>query len=243
MSSSRGSRRAGAGTGLAAIVVAEEPGAGYGSTDRDLSGAPVFVANAVPDPDGFYNHFLSTLSGVEVEARVPVALDETTVPASVDADSSLEEVLAFWLVHALKGDVETAASVVAPGAPWVAAFSPSADAFVEGLAPFASHDVELECTSAGDSALCTATWNDLWIAEIPELDRGELRAHVEVVDGTITAFHELVTGAAVLAAVSDQAAWLQSQHPDRVGEACVEVGSAECDQLFLDTVSDWVAGR
>jgi inosine-uridine nucleoside N-ribohydrolase len=46
-----------------AIVVAEEPGAGYGGTDRDPSGAPILVANAVPDPDAFYDHFLSILSG------------------------------------------------------------------------------------------------------------------------------------------------------------------------------------
>lgn len=226
-----------------ALIVVEDPGAGYGSTKRDSEGTPVSVANAVPDPQGFYAHFLSTLSDGLVETPTPVALDESSAPDSVDASSSPEEVLAFWLFNAIAGDVEAAAPVVAPGAPWPG-FTPSADAFVEGAAPYASFDIEMSCTSAADVALCEATWNDLWMAEIPELDRGDLRAQAEVVDGLITAFREFVVGAEVRAAFDGHAAWLEAEHPDRFGAMCgIDPASSACSQLFVDSVSDWVAGR
>lgn len=52
------------------ISVIEEPGQDLGRTVLDPAGARVVVGSGVPDPEGFYEHFLSTL------AQAPQALDE-----------------------------------------------------------------------------------------------------------------------------------------------------------------------
>ena len=52
------------------ISVVEVPGQDLGRTVLDPAGPPVVVGSGVPDPEGFYEHFLSTLAGA------PVALDE-----------------------------------------------------------------------------------------------------------------------------------------------------------------------
>ena len=225
------------------LLVVEDPGAGYGSTARDPSGTAVEVATAVPDPAAFYAHFLSTLAGSSVEARAPLQLEETSAPSSVDAASSPAEVLAFWLVNAFGGEVDAASTVVAADAPWVG-LAASADAFVEGSAPFAASDIEMACASADGVALCHAVWNDLWIEAIPEIERGDLRVQAEVVEGAITAFTEFVFGPDVVSAFDAHVTWLQAEQPGPFAEACAaDVGAAPCSQLVVDTVQDWVAGR
>ena len=52
------------------ISVVEEQGQDLGRTVLDPAGARVVVGSGVPDPEGFYEHFLSTL------ARAPQALDD-----------------------------------------------------------------------------------------------------------------------------------------------------------------------
>jgi hypothetical protein len=225
------------------LIVIEKPGASYGSTVRDQSGGQASVATAVPDPAGFYAHFLSTLAGAPVTTQAPLLFDETSVPASVSAGSTPEEALAFWLVQGVRGDGEAAASVVAPDAAWVGFFA-SPDAYVEGSDLYDAFDIEIACTSDKAQALCDMAWNDLWISAIPELELGELRVRAEVDNGTITAFREFAMGEGVIAAFNTQMAWLEAEQPARVEQTCAaDIASTECDELLLSTVEDWVANR
>ena len=237
-----------AGEGLVAteelnLIVVQEPGAGYGSTVRDESGGRASVATAVPDPANFYSNFIATLAGAPVDTQAPLFFDEVSVPASLSASSSPEEVLAFWLVQGVKGDVEAAAAVVAPDAPWVGFFA-SADSFVEGSQPYESFDIEIVCSSNEAKALCDMTWNDLWISAIPDLERGELKVRAEIVGPMITAFREIAVGGGVVAAFNEHTAWLEAEHPVRFEEACAADPDARaCSELFVSTVEDWVASR
>ncbi len=226
---------------VVALRLVEQPGPQYGSTVRDPSGHVVWVATAVPDPDGFYQHFLSTLSGTPTAARGSLQLTSNEVPATVAAESSPEEVLAFWLVAGLGGDVETAASVVNTDAPWPG-LGDSPDAFVAGSAPYEAFDIELACSAAGQLALCSATWNDLWIDAHPNIDRGWMRVRALVERGMIVAFEELSFSSDVTTAFDNHLAWLEGNRLDQLSQACGGDGaSAECSQLLVDTAADWVA--
>jgi inosine-uridine nucleoside N-ribohydrolase len=225
------------------LVVIEEPGPQFGSTVRDSSGHMVSVATAVPDPDGFYEHFLTTLAGVPTTARGSLELDAGEVPSAIQTDSPPEEVLAFWLVAALSGATDAAGSVVAADAPWPG-LGNSPDAFVSGSAPYEASDTELACTAAGQVALCSATWTDLWIAAIADFDRGWMRARAVIEDGTIVEFLELSFSPEVTTAFDEHFTWLERAYPSRLAEACgLDGASAECSQLLIDTAEEWVANR
>ncbi|MEA2057103.1 MAG: nucleoside hydrolase [Actinomycetota bacterium] len=225
------------------LTVVEEPGPEYGGTVRDPSGATVTVATGVPDPNEFYARFLGTLAGAPIETREPPLVDDVSAPDSVGSTSTPEEVLAFWLIRALAGDVEAAASVVAADAPWVGLGS-SSDVFVEGSGPYEAFDFALACTSDGALTSCDLEWSDLWIAANPDLERGELRVSAEVVNGTILAFQEFVFTTEMPEAFERHLAWLQTEHPERVEEACAaETGSKPCSELLVATVEEWVESR
>lgn len=225
------------------LIVVEEPGPEYGGTVRDPSGTTVTVATGVSDPNEFYARFLGTLAGAPIETREPLLIDDVSAPDSVESTSTTEEVLAFWLVRALAGDVEAAASVVAADAPWVG-FGSSPDVFVEGSEPYEAFDFTLACTSDDALASCDLEWNDLWIAANPDLERGELRVSAEVANGTIVAFREFVFTAEMPEAFERHLAWLQTEHPERVEGACAaEPGSKPCSELLVATVGEWVESR
>jgi pyrimidine-specific ribonucleoside hydrolase len=223
------------------LVVVEEPGADFGSTVRDPEGPAVKVATAVPDPDGFYAHFLTTISGKAAVARSTFQLTEESAPQSVGPASSAEEVLAYWLVKSLAGEAEQASTVVAAGAPGVG-LGESPDSFVEGSEPYGTFETQLACTSAGNHALCNTTWNDLWIDANPDLDHGQLRARAEVVNGVIVAFEEFAFSPEVVAAFDNHLAWLATEFPDLLNRACgIDSASRDCSELLVSTVSEWVA--
>lgn len=225
------------------LMVVQEPGPRYGSTVRDPSGVPVVVATAVPDPAGFYAHFLITMAGAPVDTGTPLVLDEVSAPTKVGSASTPVEVLAFWLVSGLRGDVEVAASVVAPDAPWVGFFN-SPDSFVEGSEPYSVSDIELACTSDDTLALCEVKWNDTWISAIPDLERGELRVQAEVVNGMVVAFQEFVVGSDSVAAFESHLAWLEAQRPEQTEKACAADSAAkQCSELLVTTAEEWVASR
>ena len=214
-----------------------------GSIIREPAGTLVIVATGVGDPAGFYAHFLATISGGAVEQAATLEFDETTAPIAVGASSSPEEVLAYWLFRSLDADVEAAASVVAPGAPWVGV-GPTPDDYVAGSQPYQVFDIKLACTSAGAVALCDVTFRDLWIDGIPELERGALSIEAEVADGRITAFRALAYDAGTFAAFDAHRAWLQAHQQAVFIEACAaNPFGHECSELFVATVDGWVASR
>lgn len=225
------------------LLVVQEPGLMYGNVVRDPSGTPVLVATGVPDPGSFYTHFLSTLAGSPLATRTSLVVDEVSAPSNVVATSAPADVLAFWLVKGLKGDVEAAASVVAPSARWVG-IGASPDIFVEGSQPFKTFDLEIRCTSDQALALCDVTWNDTWISANPDLEQGELRVQAEVVDGIILAFQEFVIDRDTVAAFENHMAWLNAEHPEQAEQACAADPSAKrCSELLITTVEDWLASR
>lgn len=223
------------------LTVLDETGAEYGRTARAPGAAPVAVATSVGDPQGFYDDFLATLAGAPVD-RSSVVLNVDLPPSSVAATSTPVEVLSYWLDGALDGDTSEAASLVAPGSSWIG-FGGSPEAFVEGSAPYGAADASFACTEAGTIAWCDVEWTDDWIAAIPELDHGTLQVQAEVVDGRIVAFQRFSFGDDVTSAFERHTAWLQSQHPERLAEACANPASASCGELLVSTVDEWVAGR
>ena len=223
------------------LTVVQEPGPRYGSTVRDRSGTSVVVATAVPDPSSFYTHFLTILADAPVDTQTSLVVDEESESLSVVAASAPKEVLAFWMVGALKGEVDAAASVVTPGAPWVG-FGDSPDVFVEGSEPYDVFEFDLTCTSHETVALCDVTWNDLWISANPDLERGGLRVQAEVVNGMIVAFREFAVSAGIAAAFTSHMAWLETEQLERAACA-VDSASRECSELLVTTVEDWIASR
>ncbi len=231
-------------TELMNLMVSEEAGASYGSIVEDPSGRSVEVAVGVSDPDAFYDKFLSTLAGVRVSRTAdatPIAPDD--IPTSVDGESPPGAVLAYWMDNALRGEVAAAGEVVAPGAPWTG-LGASADAFVEGSAPYEVVITSIACTTNGDVASCRTDWTDRWIDANPELESGSVSVRAEVVDGFIVTFESVSFGGAVEAAFNAHFAWLGAEQPDSFREACAaDSASKECSQLLVDTVDDWVASR
>lgn len=225
------------------LEVVAEPGIRYGATVRDPDGQLVKVATAVPDPDAFYAHFLTTLSGAPATVRGTVQLTGRSIPQSVGPDSPPEEVLAFWLARGLGGEVESAASVVATGAPWVG-LGESPDVFVAGSGPYGAFDVGMACSSAGQLALCNATWNDLWLEANPDVEMGHLRARAEVVDGIIVGFDEFSFAPDLGEAFTEHSGWLVAERPDEFAAACgSDTASPECSALLVSTAVEWVASR
>ncbi len=227
------------------IVTTEETAlvAADGATRRDPGGASIVLANGVPDPDGFYAHFLETISGAAVEPRSTVTFDETTVPDEIDASSSPEEVLAAWLVRASLGDVDGAAELVAPDAPWVG-WGATTDDFVDGNGPYQAHDMAVECASAGVLAACDLTFRDLWIDAIPELERGLLSVEAEIGDGTITAFRGFSFGPGIVEVFEAYGLWLEANYPTELEDACAaNPAVSKCTAFAVSTVEEWVASR
>lgn len=215
------------------VMVVTEAGPGAGSTVRDPGGVPISVATAVPDPDRFYAHFLETLAGSPVELQ-----DE----GDSDIGGAGEDVLADWLVAGVAGDVEGAAGLVAGDATWIGPVGASPQVFVEGAAPYKASDVEVTCTSDQGRAVCEATWTDLWIEAIPELDRGWMRVRALVEDGRIVAFDEWIYDEDLVTAFESHFAWLENENPRRLAEACAaDSGSKPCSELLIDTVDEWIA--
>jgi inosine-uridine nucleoside N-ribohydrolase len=225
------------------LIVSQEAGPSFGSSVRDPDGAPILVATAVADRNAFYHHFLSTLTEAPLDTQTPVVVSEATAPTSVGPGSVPEEVLAYWLIQGMKGQVETAASVVAPNAAWIE-FGATPDTYVEGTQPFGSFDLEVACTSDQTLAFCDVAWNDLWIAAVPELDLGRLEAQAEVIDGMIVSFQALEFDSDTTTAFLNQIAWLETERPERFDTACaLDQAAKECSQLIIATVADWVADR
>ena len=225
------------------LSVGVEPGSTYGATIADPEGTTVQVATAVPDPAAFYGNFLSIVAETDVEPRTLHRWTGESVPQSVGPASSPEEVLGFWLAHALQGASVPAASVVAPGAPWVG-LGDSPDVFVAGSAPYAAYDTNLSCSSATETALCTATWNDLWIVANPDLTSGTMRVRAVVSDGLIVEFEEFSFSPEIAAAFEGHFQWLSATYPDRLAKACAGDGaSAECSELLVATAAEWVEDR
>jgi pyrimidine-specific ribonucleoside hydrolase len=225
------------------LTVVEEAGPAFGSTVRDPGGDEMVVATGVPNPTGFYAHFLATLAGAAVEQQAPLTFDEASAPSSVTSSSSPAEVLAYWLLQGIRGDVEAAASVVAPGTSWVG-FGATHDVYVDGSQPFGSFDAELECTSDAAVAFCDMTWSDLWIGAIPELERGKVQVEAQIVDGKIVAFQGFLFSADVSVAFEHHMAWLETEHPKRAQTDCAPDPAARvCSELIVGTVEEWVANR
>lgn len=228
------------------IVVAQDQGPDFGATRRDPSGRTVNVAVAVPDPEGFYSHFLSIIGGRDVDPRptLRVTLDDQP---TVDAASDAEEVLAVWLLAALAGDVESAESVAAADAVWPgveAGLGESPAVFVEGSRPYGAFEVHLQCVSAGETALCDGAWNDLWLDANQEVDAGRLRVRAEVIGGEIISFDELSFSADVAAALESHLSWLATNQPDALRKQCgPDSASIACSQLLVDTATSWTASR
>lgn len=220
-----------------------DPGSSFGSTITDPAGTPAQVAVAVPDPGLFYSNFLSTVAGVEVEPRPVSSWTSDSLPPAVGADSAPEEVLGFWLANALTGATESAASVVAPGAPWVG-LGDSPDVFVAGSAPYEAYDTTLLCSAAETTAICTATWNDLWMAPNPDLQLGSMRVRAVVSDGIIVEFEEFSFSPEVAAAFDSHFDWLNLTYPDRLASQCgFDGASPECSELLVETAEEWVSSR
>jgi len=224
------------------LEVIDEPGPQYGSTVRAASGGQITVAVGVTDPRGFYDHFLATLAGAPVDrSSLPANLD--LPPETVTSDSTAVEVVAYWLDHALMGNLDEAASVVAGDALWVGLGS-SPDAFVAGSAPYEATDVEFACTLTSTVAWCNVQWTDRWIAAIPELEVGGLQVQAEVVDGQIVAFREFFFRRELTTAFDQHIAWLESEQPAALEEACAtEAASKECSELLVATVDAWINSR
>jgi inosine-uridine nucleoside N-ribohydrolase len=225
------------------LSVVQEPGPEYGGVVRDPSGTPTLVATTVRDPDDFSSHFLSTLAGAPVETRTPLVLDEGSAPTSVGSSSSPEEVLAYWLVHGLRGEVARASAVVAEGAAWVG-LGGSPDAFVEGSAPYEASEIEMACTSDEMLVMCEVTWNDKWIEPNPDMERGGLRVGAEVAEGMILDFTEFAVDEDTVAAFGSHTEWLATEHPEQLTRACgTDPASRACSELLVATVAGWVASR
>ena len=225
------------------LVVVAEPGPNFGSTVREPSGRVVTVATAVPDPDAFYDHFLAILAGAPATGRGSLQLDSSEVPTTLGADSTPQEVLAFWLVAGLSGNADAAAAAVAPNAPWPG-LGGSADGFVLGSAPYQAFGTELACSEAGRVALCSATWNDLWIAANPDIDRGWMRVRAAIRDGLIAEFVDVSFSPEVTTAFDEHLSWLAEAQPDQLTRACgIDAASASCSRLLIDTAEEWVASR
>ena len=143
----------------------------------------------------------------------------------------------------MTGQVETAASVVAPNAAWIE-FGATPDTFVEGTQPFESFDVEVTCTSNQTLAFCDMTSNDRWVAAVPELDFTRVEAQAEVIDGMIVSFQVLEFDSGTTTAFLSQMIWLETEHPKRFETACaLDQAVKECSELIVTTVADWVADR
>lgn len=225
------------------LVVSQEAGAPFGSSVRDPDGAPILVATAVPDRSAFYDHFLSILAEAPLGTPTSIVVSDATVPTNVGPESSPGEVLAYWLIQGMTGQVETAASVVAPNAAWIE-FGATPDTFVEGTQPFESFDVEVTCTSNQTLAFCDMTSNDRWVAAVPELDFTRVEAQAEVIDGMIVSFQVLEFDSGTTTAFLSQVIWLETEHPKRFETACaLDQAAKECSELIVATVADWVADR
>lgn len=167
-------------------------------------------------------------------------VSEETVPRNLTSISTPEEVLAFWLIHGAKGDIDQTGPIIAPDAPWVG-FGSSADDFVEGSDPFNSFDIQVVCSSDANVASCEMTWNDEWIAAIPTLRSGAVRVQAEVVEGVIVAFHQFGVSGDFGAAFDEHLALLESEHSDRFEDVCAaDASSRECSELMVATVTTWV---
>ena len=218
-------------------------GSDYGSTFVDPAGAAVQLATTVPDPSAFYGNFLSIVVGSDVEPRPVQIWTEDAPPPPVKAGSSPAAVLGTWLLAGLLGDQAASAPLVAPGAPWVGLGS-SPDVFVAGSAPYAAFETALTCSTAGQTALCNATWNDLWIDANPDLERGSMWVRAVVEGARIVEFEEFTFSPAVAAAFDSHVEWLRSAQPDRLMVACGSDGaSVECSELLVATVDEWIADR
>jgi pyrimidine-specific ribonucleoside hydrolase len=224
------------------LVVLEKAGPEYGKSARASGGAQMSVAVGATDPQRFYEQFLATLAGAPVD-RSSLLVDVELPPTTVTPSSTPVEVLAYWLHHALRGDVDEAASVVAPGAVWVG-LGNSPDSFVNGSAPYEASDIDLVCTATQAVAWCDVQWTDIWVAAIPDLGHGSLQVQAEVVDGLIVAFREFSFGGNVAAAFGSHIAWLESDQPERFAQACSpDPASKDCTELLVSTVHAWVARR
>ncbi|MDJ0925099.1 MAG: nucleoside hydrolase [Acidimicrobiia bacterium] len=223
------------------VTVVESRGRGYGSTVRDPGGRVITVATGVADPAAFYGNFLSIVSGTEAAPRQALVWGEEDVPHQVGPSSHPEEVLGFWMVAALKGDVAVAESVVAPDAPW-GGLGDSPEVFVAGSGPYEAFDISTSCTSADRTALCSAAWNDLWLDANPDIERGAMQVRAVVDGGTVVEFEEFSFGPEIPAAFDAHLTWLAGAYPDRLGVACGGDGaSPECSELLVATVAEWIA--
>jgi pyrimidine-specific ribonucleoside hydrolase len=223
------------------LIVGLEPGSAYGSTMVDPEGAEVSVATSVPDPAAFYANFLSTLAGTEIEPRSVSNWSAGSPPPVPGPGSTPEESLGYWVANALEGDSVAAASVVAPGARWVG-LGASPDVFVTGSAPYQAYDTDLACSAAAETALCTATWNDLWIEANPDLALGSMRVRAIVSGGMIVDFAEFSFSQEIAEAFDGHFEWLAASYPDHLAAACSGDGaSPQCSELLVETVDEWVA--
>ncbi len=225
------------------LTVVDEPGPMFGSTVRDPSGALVLVATGVPDRNSFYAHFLRTLQGSPGETTVSPTSEGRPGAGDPGPATVQEEVLTYWLLEAMAGNVATAAEVVAPGASWTG-LSESADVFAEGSAPYEVSAIDVTCTTEGSVATCDVTWDDVWISATRDLDRGSLRVGAEVVDGLIVAFREFAFGPGISAAYDEHLAWLAVEMQALYEQACsADAAAKQCSELLVATVEEWMASR
>jgi hypothetical protein len=154
-----------------------------------------------------------------------------------------DDVLTYWINESFLGRAESAALVVEDGAPWIG-LGATPEVFANGSQPFDVRDIVSRCSGGDVLGSCDVTWTDVWIDDVPEIERGSLAVTTEVRNGKIVAFKEWFFATDTRRAFEAHGSWLESTMPGTYTEACgVDPGSAPCSQLLVDTVEDWVADR
>jgi hypothetical protein len=151
-----------------------------------------------------------------------------------------EDVLAGWINAAFIGDVDAAAEFLADDVAWIG-LGESPDVFAEGSIPFASQIESVDCSDSGELTTCDATWSDLWVDAIPELDAGAIRITAEIRDGQIVAFREWYFAPELTQAFNAHIRWLGQAQPEELERACKDdPGASACSTLLVNTVGAWI---
>lgn len=149
-----------------------------------------------------------------------------------------DEIMAAWVEAALAGDLASAEEVMIDGLSFP--LGETAMSWIDGAEPFGSYQIVVECRPDGAETSCEATWRDLWIDLMGEIDSGALTIKGRVEEGIVVSISSIEFDPDLRFALNEHAAWLQANRRVEYDERCLDdVFARACSELLVETVADW----
>jgi hypothetical protein len=132
--------------------------------------------------------------------------------------------------------VETASAFLADDVAWIS-LGATPQVFADRSAPYAVEFVSVVCDGDARPSTCDATWTDLWVDAVPDIETASIRITGETHHGVVVAFREWHFATEVIRAFDDHNRWLSQTRSADLAQACgKDPGAPKCSTLLVETV-------